>query len=56
MLVLFHLIWQLFQVSISLHFYKDLQGHGADELIKREYSEILIAPEDGKLRFQCYIV
>ncbi|XP_052807793.1 actin-related protein 2/3 complex subunit 2-B-like [Mya arenaria] len=34
-------------VSISLHFYKDLEGHGAEELIKREYSDILIAPEDG---------
>ncbi|KAH3719715.1 probable actin-related protein 2/3 complex subunit 2 [Dreissena polymorpha] len=35
------------RVSISLHFYKDLQGHGADELIKREYAEILTSPEDG---------
>lgn len=35
------------RVSISLHFYKDLQQHGADELIKKEYAEILTDPEDG---------
>ncbi|XP_067928959.1 actin-related protein 2/3 complex subunit 2-like [Watersipora subatra] len=34
-------------VSISLKFYKELQDHGADELIKREYSEYLTSPEDG---------
>lgn len=34
-------------VSISLKFYKDLQEHGADELIKREYADLLTTPEDG---------
>lgn len=37
----------LFQVSISLKFYKQLQEHGADELLKREYGELLVEPEDG---------
>lgn len=36
-----------FQTSISLKFYKDLQEHGADELLKREYGELLIDPENG---------
>lgn len=36
------------QVSISLKFYKQLQEHGADELLKREYGDLLITPpEDG---------
>nr|CAG4640934.1 EOG090X07NU [Eulimnadia texana] len=35
------------QVSISLKFFKDLQEHGADELLKREYGALLTAPEDG---------
>ncbi|XP_065338247.1 probable actin-related protein 2/3 complex subunit 2 [Cloeon dipterum] len=34
-------------VSISLKFYKELQQHGADELLKREYGSLLINPEDG---------
>ncbi|KAH9513398.1 Actin- protein 2/3 complex subunit 2 [Bulinus truncatus] len=34
-------------VSISLKFYKDLQKHGADDLIKREYSDLLTATESG---------
>lgn len=34
-------------VSISLKFYKDLQDHGADELIKREYGSFMVAPEAG---------
>ncbi|KAI8774653.1 actin-related protein 2/3 complex subunit 2-like [Biomphalaria glabrata] len=34
-------------VSISLKFYKDLQKHGADELIKREYSDLLTTTESG---------
>lgn len=37
----------LLQVSISLKFYKDLQDHGADDLIKREYGAFLTTPEDG---------
>lgn len=32
-------------VSVSLKFYKDLQEHGADELIKREYESFIVAPE-----------
>jgi len=34
-------------VSISLKFYKDLQQHGADDLIKREYGDVLHTTEDG---------
>uniref|UniRef100_H2YIB0 Arp2/3 complex 34 kDa subunit n=1 Tax=Ciona savignyi TaxID=51511 RepID=H2YIB0_CIOSA len=36
------------QLSIGLKFYKDLQQHGADELLKREYSDYYQpTPEDG---------
>lgn len=35
------------RISISLKFYKELQEHGADELIKREYGSMLIPAEDG---------
>ncbi|KAF5270652.1 hypothetical protein FQA39_LY01390 [Lamprigera yunnana] len=35
------------RISISLKFYKELQEHGADELLKRVYGPILISPEDG---------
>ncbi|XP_019881519.1 probable actin-related protein 2/3 complex subunit 2 [Aethina tumida] len=35
------------RVSISLKFYKELQQHGADELLKREYGDLLTDPEDG---------
>lgn len=34
-------------VSISLKFYKDLQEHGADELIKREYGSFMVTAEPG---------
>lgn len=34
-------------VSISLKFYKDLQEHGADELIKREYGLFMAPAEPG---------
>jgi len=34
-------------VSISLKFYKDLQEHGADDLVKREYGDFLTTTEDG---------
>lgn len=37
------------QISILLKFYKQLQEHGADELLKREYGSHLIAPESGEL-------
>jgi actin related protein 2/3 complex subunit 2 len=36
-------------VSITLRFYKELQEHGADELIKREYGSYLTTPENGKV-------
>jgi actin related protein 2/3 complex subunit 2 len=35
------------RTSISLKFYKQLQEHGADDLLKREYGDLLIDPEDG---------
>uniref|UniRef100_A0A3P8TAU2 Arp2/3 complex 34 kDa subunit n=1 Tax=Amphiprion percula TaxID=161767 RepID=A0A3P8TAU2_AMPPE len=35
-------------VSISLKFYKELQEHGADELLKRVYGNFLVSPEAGK--------
>lgn len=46
----------LFQVSISLKFYKQLQEHGADELLKREYGPLLIDPEDGMCVACCTII
>ena len=33
-------------VSVALKFYKELQNHGADELLKREYGEMLIDKAD----------
>jgi actin related protein 2/3 complex subunit 2 len=38
---------KIFQTSISLKFYKQLQEHGADELLKREYGDLLIDTENG---------
>lgn len=35
------------RVSISLQFYKQLQEHGADELLRREYGDLLTDVEDG---------
>ncbi|XP_004537784.1 actin-related protein 2/3 complex subunit 2 [Ceratitis capitata] len=35
------------RTSISLKFYKQLQEHGADELLKREYGGLLTDTEDG---------
>nr|CAG4650223.1 EOG090X07NU [Sida crystallina] len=35
------------RVSISLKFFKDLQEHGADELLKREYGALLSTAEEG---------
>jgi len=36
------------RVSISLKFYKDLQQHGADDLLRREYGSLLMVPaEEG---------
>ena len=34
-------------VSFSLKFYKELQAHGADELLKRVYGSYLVNPESG---------
>ena len=35
-------------ISISLKFYKELQSHGADELLRKVYGDLLLpAPEDG---------
>ncbi|CAH0725571.1 unnamed protein product, partial [Brenthis ino] len=35
------------RVSISLKFYKQLEEHGADELLKRVYGPLLTEPESG---------
>jgi actin related protein 2/3 complex subunit 2 len=35
------------RVSIMLKFYKELQQHGADELIRREYGAYLVTAESG---------
>lgn len=35
------------RVSISLKFYKELQEHGADDLLRREYGNLLTTPEEG---------
>ncbi|CAB0007943.1 unnamed protein product, partial [Nesidiocoris tenuis] len=35
------------RISISLKFYKQLQEHGADELLKRVYGPYLSQPENG---------
>ena len=34
-------------VSISLKFYKELKEHGAEGVLKREYGDMLVTPEDG---------
>jgi len=34
-------------VSISLKFYKELQEHGADDVLKREYGDLLVPADDG---------
>nr|XP_054492500.1 actin-related protein 2/3 complex subunit 2 isoform X3 [Agelaius phoeniceus] len=34
-------------VSISLKFYKELQEHGADEVLKKVYGSYLVNPESG---------
>jgi len=34
-------------VSISLKFYKELQQHGADKVLQREYGDLLTTPDDG---------
>lgn len=34
-------------ISISLKFYKELQIHGADTVLKREYGNLLVTADDG---------
>ena len=35
-------------ISISLKFYKELQSHGADEVLRKIYGDLLLSrPEDG---------
>ena len=34
-------------ISISLKFFKELQAHDADELLKRVYGSYLVNPESG---------
>ena len=41
------------QLSIMLKFYKELQEHGADQLIKREYGDFLTQTEKGKKLSDC---
>lgn len=36
------------QTSIALKFYKELQEHGADDLIKQVYGDLLTETEEGK--------
>ncbi|KAH7643357.1 Actin- protein 2/3 complex subunit 2 [Dermatophagoides farinae] len=35
------------RISISLKFYKELQQHGADDLLKREYGDFLLKPPEN---------
>ena len=35
------------RISISLKFYKELQSHGADALLKREYGKYLLNPPEN---------
>ena len=37
-------------MSISLKFYKELQSHGADSVLQREYGDMIVAPEEGRQR------
>ena len=36
-------------MSISLKFYKELQEHGADDVLKREYGDLLVPADEGEL-------
>jgi len=46
----------IWQVSIMLKFYKELQEHGADELIRRVYGPYLVAAESGKFALNCGVL
>lgn len=35
------------RVSIALKFYRELQQHGADEILKRKYGQLITDPEEG---------
>jgi len=39
------------QLSISLKFYRELQAHGADALIRREYGQFITTTESGTVVF-----
>jgi actin related protein 2/3 complex subunit 2 len=41
-------------VSISLKFYKELQQHGADTVLKREYGDLLVTTVDDGEHYQYY--
>lgn len=41
-------IFPFIQTSIALKFYKELQEHGADDLIKRVYGDLLTDTEEGR--------
>lgn len=41
------------QVSIALHFYKQLQEHGADDALRREYGDLLTNTEEGRTHQTC---
>ena len=42
-------------ISISLKFYKELQSHGADELLRKIYGDLFMAqPEEGNEKCQIY--
>ena len=34
-------------VSISLKFYQELQSHGAENVLQREYGDMLVAADEG---------
>lgn len=44
-----------FQISIALKFYKQLQEHGADELLKRVYGSYLMVPAESGYNVTCLI-
>lgn len=43
------------QISIALKFYKQLQEHGADELLKRVYGPYLMATAESGYNVTCLI-
>ena len=44
-------------VSISLKFYQELQKHGAEGVLQREYGDMIVTPEEGfDVSVQCVSV